>query len=164
MENVIWKMSAILSRPQCVDKNINRIAYNICWQRVLYMKIFYELMKTYNRHVCQIRYNEHGQVITSPRILQNIITYPYIYIYIYIYTHWILVHISPTLVLVLLSYWWPGIRFLKVINNFNSLWSVLTTWHWESWPTFGQAMACCQIASGHYPNWCWLMVKWTLRN
>ena len=46
---------------------------------------------------------------------------------------------------------------------FNSLGPSDAIWHWRSWSTLVQVMACCLTAPSHYLNHCWLiiiMVQW----
>ena len=34
-----------------------------------------------------------------------------------------------------------------------------TIWHWRSWSTLVQVMACCLTAPSHYLNQCWLIIS-----
>ena len=34
-----------------------------------------------------------------------------------------------------------------------------TIWHWRSWSTLVQLMACCLTAPSHYLNQCWLIIS-----
>ena len=40
----------------------------------------------------------------------------------------------------------------------NSLGPSDAIWHWRSWSTLVQVMACCLTAPSHYLNRCWLII------
>ena len=42
---------------------------------------------------------------------------------------------------------------------FNLLWHSAATWHWRSWSTLVQVMACCLTAPSHYLNQCWSVIN-----
>ena len=44
-----------------------------------------------------------------------------------------------------------------VFFEVNSLGPSDTIWHWRSWSTLVQVMACCLMAPSHYLNQCWLI-------
>ena len=41
----------------------------------------------------------------------------------------------------------------------NSLGPSDAIWHWKSWSTLVQVMACCLTAPSHYLNQCWLIIN-----
>ena len=43
--------------------------------------------------------------------------------------------------------------------DFNSLGPSDAIWHWRSWSTLVQVMACCLMAPSHYLNQCWLIIS-----
>ena len=42
--------------------------------------------------------------------------------------------------------------------GFKSLGPSDVIWHWRSWSTLVQALACCLTAPSHYLNQCWLII------
>ena len=44
-------------------------------------------------------------------------------------------------------------------NKINSLGPSDAIWHWRSWSTLVQVMACCLTAPSHYLNQCWLIIS-----
>ena len=44
-------------------------------------------------------------------------------------------------------------------NLVNSLGPSDTIWHWRSWSTLVQVMACCLTAPSHYLDQCWLIIS-----
>ena len=44
----------------------------------------------------------------------------------------------------------------------NSLGPSDAIWHWRSWSTLVQVMACCLMAPSHYLNQCWLIISQVL--
>ena len=42
---------------------------------------------------------------------------------------------------------------------FNSLGPSDAIWHWRSWSTLVQVMACCLTTPSYYLNWCWLIIS-----
>ena len=49
-----------------------------------------------------------------------------------------------------------------VMRQINSLGPSDTMWHWRSWSTLVQVMACCLTAPSHYLNQCWLIISTVL--
>ena len=61
-----------------------------------------------------------------------------------------------------LNYRWPSYLTHKCVASpqwVNSLWPSDAIWHWRSWSTLVQVMACCLTAPSHYLNQCWLMIS-----
>ena len=48
---------------------------------------------------------------------------------------------------------------LHVAISLNSLGPSDAIWHWISWSTLVQVMACCLTAPSHYMNQCWLIIS-----
>ena len=46
----------------------------------------------------------------------------------------------------------------------NSLWPSDAIWHWRSWSTPIQVMACCLMAPSHHVNQCWVTTNKILYN
>ena len=51
------------------------------------------------------------------------------------------------------------IDFIYGCLKFNSLGPSDAIWHWRSWSTLVQVMACCLMAPSHYLNQCWLIIS-----
>ena len=47
---------------------------------------------------------------------------------------------------------------------YNSSWLEMPWWDDRTWSTLGQVMACCLMASSHYPNQCCLVMSEVLYN
>ena len=49
--------------------------------------------------------------------------------------------------------------FRHCTSMVNSLGPSDTIWHWRSWSTLVQVMACCLTTPSHYLNQCWLIIS-----
>ena len=70
------------------------------------------------------------------------------------------IHQSSTWILFTKGQQWGGLMFsLLTPLSFNSLGPSDAIWHWRSWSTLVQVMACCLSAPSHYLNQCWLIIS-----
>ena len=49
-------------------------------------------------------------------------------------------------------------QYVSRFMSLNSLGPSDAIWHWRSWSTLVQVMACCLTAPSHYLNQCWLII------
>ena len=67
--------------------------------------------------------------------------------------------------LLIIQHWFFAIKYvLSLITNnitygFNSLWPSEAIWHWRSWSTLLQVMACCLTAPSHYMKQRWIIIS-----
>ena len=49
--------------------------------------------------------------------------------------------------------------YQRILKSNNPLWPSDAIWHWISWSTLVQVMACCLTTPSHYLNQCWLTIN-----
>ena len=59
---------------------------------------------------------------------------------------------------------WHPVLCIQKQDLVNSLWLNDSIWHWKSWSTLVQVMACCLMAPSHYLNQCWLKINEILQH